>query len=72
MKLMHKTLPSFLDMSVTKPFKQASVTSVIKQAQRPIAFIVAAANSLSLLSTYALQCIINIRSKKTIINVLKT
>ena len=51
-KYLRVNLPSLFDMSETRPLRQASVISAMLLAQRPIACIVAAANSLSELVTY--------------------
>ena len=42
---------SFFDINATSPFKHASVTSGILLAHRPMAWIVCAPNSLSVLKT---------------------
>ncbi|KAH3726009.1 hypothetical protein DPMN_051864 [Dreissena polymorpha] len=59
-------IPSLLDMSRTRPFRQVSVTSAMLLAQRPMACIVAAANSLSGLVTYVWKIkVIRIRAVQT-------
>ncbi len=45
-------LPSLLESKLTRPLRHASVISEMLLAHRPIAWIVAAANSLSELVTY--------------------
>ena len=50
--LLFRSSPFRFDNRLTSPFRQASVISEIALAHRPMAWIVAAANSLSELDTY--------------------
>lgn len=50
-----KDVPSLLDSSCTRPFRHVSLTSPMLVAQRPMAWIVAATKSLSMLLMYVYQ-----------------